>query len=54
VRKGNQVTANQLGNPKEWYLVDVFAGAFHVDFIQSSVTSNSDNNHLIHQIKDFI
>jgi len=28
VRKGNQVTAHQLGNPKEWYLNDVFAQGF--------------------------
>ncbi len=50
VRKGNQVTAHQLGNPKEWYLADVFAGAFHVDFIRSTVTPESDDSRLIHHL----
>jgi len=53
VKKANQVTAHQLGNPREWYLADVFAGAFHVDFIQSTVTSVSSGSQLIHKLKDF-
>ncbi len=53
VRKGNKVTAHQLGNPREWYLADVFTGAFHIDFLQSTVTSENDGSHLIQKLKDF-
>jgi hypothetical protein len=35
VREGNQVTARKLGNPKDWYLADVYAQAFHVDFSEN-------------------
>jgi predicted ATP-dependent endonuclease of OLD family len=51
VRDGKKVTAHQLGNPKEWYLADVFAQAFHVDFTNSTVDDGSRS--LIHQLKDF-
>jgi len=35
VKDGKKVTAHQLGNP--WYLADVFAQAFHVEFTKSTV-----------------
>jgi len=50
VKEGKKVTAHQLGNPKEWYLADVFAQAFHVEFTKSTV---DDGNSLIYQLKDF-
>lgn len=31
VRAGNEVTARALGSPRDWYLSDVLADAFHVD-----------------------
>jgi predicted ATP-binding protein involved in virulence len=53
MRQGNQVTAHQLGNPKDWYLNDVFAQAFHINFIHSTMTSENDGSHLIQKLKDF-
>ena len=31
-RHGNDVAAEKLGNPQEWYLADLFSQGFHVDF----------------------
>lgn len=31
VRRDNQVSARRLGSPRDWYLSDVLADAFHVD-----------------------
>ncbi len=53
LREGNQVRAHQLGNPKEWYLNDVFAQAFHIEFIPSSMTLENEENHLIQKLKAF-
>jgi len=53
-KKGNKVTAHQLGNPQEWYLADVFAQAFHVDFINSTSTfSEKEGTSLLSMLKDF-
>lgn len=30
VREGNSVTSRRLGNPRDWYLADVYANAFHI------------------------
>ncbi len=38
VRKENDVTAKRLGNPAEWYLVDVFEQGFHVDLDHAPAT----------------
>ncbi|GBC63979.1 ATP-binding protein [Desulfonema ishimotonii] len=40
IRKGNDVTAKRLGNPREWYLVDVFSQGFHVDFDEMEETES--------------
>jgi predicted ATP-dependent endonuclease of OLD family len=48
VKDGKKVTAHQLGNPKEWYLADVFAQAFHVEF-----TKSTEGSSLINKLKDF-
>jgi predicted ATP-dependent endonuclease of OLD family len=53
-KKGNKVTAHQLGNPQEWYLTDVFAQAFHIDFINSTSTfSEKEGSSLLSMLKDF-
>jgi predicted ATP-binding protein involved in virulence len=41
IREGDTVTAKKLGNPKEWYLADVFSQGFHVD--SSEFPKGSDN-----------
>jgi energy-coupling factor transporter ATP-binding protein EcfA2 len=53
IRRPNQVTAHPLGNPKQWYLNDVFAQAFHIDFIESTNRTDNDSNLLIQKLKEF-
>ncbi|MCU0447109.1 MAG: AAA family ATPase [Microscillaceae bacterium] len=52
VREGNQVTARRLGNPKDWYLADVYAQAFHVDFSEHLSEENGKPT-LLDLLKDF-
>ncbi len=51
LREGNSVTAKQLGNPNAWYLADVFAQGFHVDF--SEFPKGSGNGSLADQLQKF-
>lgn len=30
IREGNSVSSRRLGNPRDWYLADVYANAFHI------------------------
>ncbi|MCP3874039.1 MAG: AAA family ATPase [Desulfobacteraceae bacterium] len=53
LREGKKVTCSKLGNPKEWYLADVFASAFHVDFTKSIVISENEGSNLIQMLKNF-
>ncbi len=40
VRSDSNVTVKRLGNPQEWYLADVYAQGFHVDFSKAKSKSN--------------
>jgi hypothetical protein len=40
VRENNKVTAAKLGNPRAWYLADVYEQAFHVDLPPSDDSAN--------------
>lgn len=53
IRKENQVTAHQLGNPREWYLTNVFTQAFHVDLMKSKINSSNNTPSLISLLKDY-
>ncbi|MDM8564696.1 ATP-binding protein [Candidatus Halobeggiatoa sp. HSG11] len=50
VRDTKKVTAHQLGNPKEWYLADIFAQAFHIELTKPT---DNNGNSLIHKLKTF-
>jgi hypothetical protein len=52
-RQGNNVTAKKLGNPKEWYLADVFSQAFHVDFDAVRKEPGDGTPGLTHMLKYF-
>lgn len=41
LKSDNTVTANKLGNPKEWYMVDVFSQGFHIDFSEENLEDTS-------------
>ena len=32
IREGQNIEANELGNPKAWYMADVYSQAFHVEY----------------------
>lgn len=52
-RQGNNVTAEKLGNPREWYLADVFSQAFHVDFDAVQAEPEEGIPGLTEMLKDF-
>lgn len=41
LKSENTVTAKKLGNPREWYMVDVFSQGFHIDFSEENVEDSS-------------
>jgi predicted ATP-dependent endonuclease of OLD family len=41
LKNDNTVTAKKLGNPKEWYMVDVFSQGFHIDFSEENLEDTS-------------
>ncbi len=53
IKEGKKVTANSLGNPKEWYLNDVFVEAFHINLSKSTFVSENESNSLIQMLKSF-
>lgn len=53
VRKGNHVSAKKLGNPKNWYLADVFSQAFHVNFNDKAFESQNGEMSLTDLLKSF-
>lgn len=40
INDNNTVTAKELGNPRDWYMVDVFSQGFHIDFSENNVDDN--------------
>ncbi|RLC21948.1 MAG: hypothetical protein DRI57_01155 [Deltaproteobacteria bacterium] len=50
-RQGNNVTAKKLGNPREWYLADVFSQGFHLDF--DAVQGEAGTPDLTEMLKNF-
>jgi len=52
-REGNTVTAKKLGNPREWYLADVFSQAFHVSFDAVREEPDDDAPSLTQMLKNF-
>ncbi len=52
-KKGNNVTAKKLGNPREWYLADVFSQAFHVSFDSVQAESEQGTSGLTQMLKNF-
>lgn len=53
IKEGKKVTANSLGNPKEWYLNDIFAEAFHIHLSKLTSISDNETNNLIQMLKNF-
>ena len=53
IRDEANVTAKKLGNPREWYLADVFSQGFHVDFSQPDEPSENGRPSLIEMLKNF-
>lgn len=43
VKTDNKVVSKKLGNPRNWYLADVFSQAFHVDFEDKSFEEETEN-----------
>lgn len=41
LKSDNTVTAIKLGNPREWYMVDVFSQGFHIDFSEEAFEDTS-------------
>lgn len=52
IREGSNVTAKKLGNPKAWYLADVFEQGFHVNFDDLEESENETPT-LIELLKKF-
>jgi len=53
VRDGVDVTSKKLGNPKEWYLADIFSQAFHVNLNKSMSLSGRDDSDISQMLKKF-
>jgi energy-coupling factor transporter ATP-binding protein EcfA2 len=53
IREGENVTAKKLGNPKNWYLADVYAQAFHVDFTDEAFIDETQAVSLPEMLKLF-
>jgi predicted ATP-binding protein involved in virulence len=53
VRDDFDVTAKKLGNPKEWYLADIFSQAFHVNLNKSISLSDTNDYSISHLLKKF-
>lgn len=53
IREENKVTAKKLGNPKNWYLADVYAQAFHVDFNDKAFEDETQTISLPEMLKNF-
>ncbi|TAE74783.1 MAG: ATP-binding protein [Bacteroidetes bacterium] len=43
VKTDNKVVSKKLGNPRNWYLADVFSQAFHVDFEDKNFEEETEN-----------
>ena len=54
VKKGDYVVAEKLGNPREWYLADVYAQAFNVDILKLKKELAKDNEPTLNDLlKEF-
>lgn len=49
---GTFVVAKKLGNPRQWYLADVYEKGFHVDI--TSITKESQNGHATSPVIDMM
>ena len=61
IRTGADVVTERLGSPRDWYLADVYANAFHIDVPPPGTSKNGDepslNDLMItlsNQVKDFL
>jgi len=53
VRNDFDVTAKKLGNPKEWYLADIFSQAFHVNLNKSTSLTDTNKSNISQMLKSF-
>ncbi|MBL8678519.1 MAG: ATP-binding protein [Myxococcales bacterium] len=52
VRDGNKVTSRRLGSPRDWYLSDLYATAFHLDLPQPG-TAEPDADSVVSLLTEF-
>lgn len=53
IRDGNSVTSRRLGNPRDWYLADVYANAFHITLTSPGTIADARESSLIDLFLEF-
>ncbi len=46
VRTDNKIVSKKLGNPRNWYLADVFSQAFHINFEEDNFKEDNAENEI--------